>query len=150
MKKRGTITVFLTLMLCVLSAFVTALAVNVQKYVCKSEAEFAVDCAARSCFAEYDRDIYDKYHILLIDSSYLTQEGGIDRVEEHFSTYLANSLVSSELVEVSVSGTGACDLPEEVCADNCYKALTFTARMRSPSTGEYTITKNYAYDPEDI
>ena len=148
-KRKGEIAVFLTLLLAVLSSFVTALAANVQKYVCRTEAAYAVDSAIRSCFAEYDREVFEEDGVLLIDSSYNSEEGGIDRIREHFLMYLACSLTSSEIVEADVSGSSA-QFGMEDESGRYYGRLTFTAKLRSPSAGEYSITREYAYDTADM
>ncbi len=171
MKYRGVITVFLTLMLSVISVFVLMLTRGARSYISRGEAEYAVDNAVRSCFAEYNRELFEKFHILVIDSSYKTAEVGIDRIEEHFSTYLTESLSSNELCSVSVERVGedgisfdGCILSGEVLdeemlteymrengspgfdPDECYTALLFTATFTGPGTGDYTITREYAYD----
>ena len=102
MKKSGGITVFLTLMLSVLSAFILVLAKSVRTYISKSEAAYAVDNAVRSCFAEYNRELFDRFHILLIDSSYKNSEAAIDRITEHFSTYLENSMTGCVLCKAEI------------------------------------------------
>ena len=144
MKRSGSVTVFLTLMLTVLTSFITTLASNARRYVVKSEAAFATDCAIRSCFSEYDRQILDTSGIFVINSSFNSDEGGIDRIREHFSMYLAQSLTVNELVETAIEGT-----MEEGFEDECYTDLLFTATFESPSTGRYTITREYSYDISD-
>ena len=62
MRNRGTITVFVALLIPVLAGFVLTLSGAVNTYVAESEAELAVDNAVRSCFAEYNRELYDRYH----------------------------------------------------------------------------------------
>ena len=104
MKRKGGITVFLTLMLSVISAFIMILAKSVRTYLIKSEAMYAVDNAVRSCFAEYNRELFDRFHILVIDSSYKTDEAGMDRVTDHFSTYLENSMTGCDLSEAGITG----------------------------------------------
>ena len=143
MKQKGLITVFLTLILTILVSFVTALAADAQRYVCRSEAAYAMDCAIRSVFAEYDRDIYESSGMLVINSSYRSDEGGIDRIRDHFSMYLTESLTTNELVDVTVSGTG------EEGLDECYTSLSFSATFTSPVTGDFTITRDYSYDTSD-
>ena len=103
MKQRGEITIFLVLVLSLISAFIIRLSGPERRYVSGSEAVYAVDNALRSCFAEYNRELFEKYHILLIDSSFMSPEGGIDRIEDHFSMYLTNSIVANEICDVSVS-----------------------------------------------
>ena len=139
MKRKGGITIFLTLMLSILATFVTALATKAQEYVEQSEAEYAMDCAVRSCFAEYDRELYDSYGILKIDSSYKSEESGIDRVEEHFAMYLTNCLTANELLDVTVSDMG--NDPA-----GYFSSLEFRASFKGRSGKTYIITREYSYD----
>ena len=168
-RKNGEITVFLTLMLSVISAFYISLSSLAQKYVSKSEAQYAVECAVRSCFAEYNRELFEEYQILLIDSSFRTAEGGLDRVEDHFMMYLDNSITANTVCAVSVSvNDGAVSAREkygityEVIKhmrengspgfdpDKCYDDLVFTATFDSPYAGTYIITRQYSYDAKSM
>lgn len=166
MKKRGEITVFLALILSVISAFILLLIQHVRTYVYRSEIVCAVDNAVRSCFAEYNKELFDRFGILLIDSSYKGPEGGIDNVEDHFSMYLTESLSTGEVYEVSIYP----DADDEVIigdeeADmeyitgymrengspgfdegNCYSSLVFSATVKGGDNRIYTITRKYSYD----
>ena len=102
MKDKGSVTVFLTLMLSVIAAFIIALITSVRGYVSKSEAASAVDLAVRSCFAEYNRELFQRFHIPLIDSSYKCADNGIDRVREHFASYLESSMSTGVVQYVEV------------------------------------------------
>lgn len=104
MRQHGEITVFLALMLSVLSAFILLLVQNVRTFIAKSEMIYAVDNAVRSCFAEYNRELFDRFHILLIDSTYKGYEGGTDNITEHFSMYLESCLTKSTVVNTDISG----------------------------------------------
>lgn len=166
MKKRGVITVFLTLMLSVIALFILMLARSARIYIARGEAEYAFDNAVRSLFSEYNRELFERFDILLIDSSYKGEEGGIDRIEDHFSTYLSESLSANELCEVSVeAGPGdkrvvsSEDFEAEYLTecmreggspgfdiDDCYSSLVLSARFYNPVTGEYCITREYSYD----
>lgn len=104
MKKKGEITVFLTLMLSVLSAFIVTLARSVRIYMCRCEAAFAADNAVKSCFAEYNRELFDRFGILAIDSSYKTADRGADRLSGHFCTYMESGMSGNELISSDISG----------------------------------------------
>ena len=166
-EKRAEITVFLTLILSVVSAFIISLSTLAERYVSKSEASYATDCAVMSCFAEYNRELFDRFGILLIDSSFKTPEGGIDRIKEHFSMYLTNSLTVNELRGVSVSvsdNSQPCEdkygITKEMIEymrdngspgfdpDGCFYDLVFTATFDGPSTGTFCITRQYSYESE--
>lgn len=109
MKKRGEISVFLILLLPVLSSFLIALIMNVRILVSRSEAAYAVDNAVMSCFAEYNKAVYSQFGILLIDSSYKSTDGGVDRVAEHFSTYLENSMSTNTVCDVNIDAVPVTD-----------------------------------------
>ena len=103
-KKRGEITVFLMLMMTVLASFVLALDRSAGRYSAETEAECAMDNAVRSCFAEYNRELFDRYHILLVDSSYKGEYGAADNVEDHFSGYMEGSMTGSGLSGAFITG----------------------------------------------
>lgn len=99
---KGGITVFLTLILSVLSGFIILLTGLTKRYTAESEAVYAVDNAVRSCFAEYNREVFETYHILLIDSSYKGYEKGKDRIADHFTMYLENGIYNNEVCDVRI------------------------------------------------
>lgn len=103
MKRRGEIAVFLALLLSVLSAFLVALTANVRKQLEKGEAIIAMDAAIRSCFAEYNKVFYEKYHIYLIDTSFKEDTGGLDRLVEHFEVYMQANMSDVMLCETDIS-----------------------------------------------
>lgn len=103
MKKRGEITVFLVLILSSVMSLIFVLTASVKRFIIRSEAILAMDNAVMSCFAEYNRELFDRFHILLIDSSYKGTENGTGRVEDHFFTYLENSMTRGELCRVIIS-----------------------------------------------
>lgn len=142
MKKRGGITIFLTLILSVISAFIITLAVISGRYISKSEAVYAMDNAVRSCFAEYNRELYDRYHILLIDSSYKGYEKGKDRIEDHFAMYLENGISENELCRAQIS-------EEENAAESnngyLYEAGVDYARKTGNIDGRFSGTGDDAY-----
>ena len=102
-KQRGGITVFLALILSALSGFIITLSGLTKRYTAKSEAVYAVDNAVRSCFAEYNRELFDRYHILLIDSSYKGIDKGQARIADHFTLYMENGISENELCYVEIS-----------------------------------------------
>lgn len=102
MKRKGEIAVFLVLLLSVLSAFVVALTANVRKQLIMSEAMSAGDAAIRSCFAEYNRACYEKYHIYLLDSSYKGDSGGLNKLRNHFDEYMSANMSDVILCETEV------------------------------------------------
>ena len=126
-KKTGSITVFLTLMLSVLSAFVATLSSYAKSSVETAEASYAVDNAIRSCFAEYNRELFNRYHILLIDSSYKGQDNGERRVRDHFLTYLENGLTQNEACYADIK---YCRNAAESCGEYVYDSAVRFAKEK--------------------
>ena len=139
MKKSGSVTVFLTLLLTVIAAFILTLVSYVSGISDKLEAEYAADNAIRSCFAEYNRELYKRFHILLIDSSYRASESGADRVTGHFLTYMQNSMSQGkECIAEMTDCRIASEDGGEYIRDS---ALRYAAKIRGAGAGltEYTL-----------
>ena len=156
MKQKGEITVFLTLMLSVLSAFIVTLTRTVRTYMSKSEAAYAADNAVRSCFAEYNRELFKRFHILLIDSSYKDTQSGPDNVSGHFSAYMENSLTENELCRCDISGyRNADDNNRKYLYDSAVKYakenLCIDSRLSGSNDDAYFLTYLiYTFGNDDI
>lgn len=138
MRRKGGITVFLALMMSVVSAFILLLAQTVRIYMSKSEAVYAVDNAVRSCFAEYNRELFERFHILLIDSSYKTAEGGKENTEGHFRTYLEKSISKNEISHVEMTGIDSANADNRYIFDSAvaYAKENLCVDPRIRSSGE--------------
>ena len=115
MKKKGEITVFLALLLSILVGFVYVLIEDIRSDMYKNEASIAADAAIRSCFGEYNKAVYDRFHIYLLDSSYKTNEADIEKMKQHFVQYMQVNLKDLSLDELTVvreqnAGENDCEL----------------------------------------
>ena len=142
MKHRGGITVYLALILSILSAFIITLAGACRRYVSKSEAVLAMDNAVKSCFAEYNRELFEKYHILLIDSSYKSHEKGKERISDHFTLYMENGMSTNELCYVQI---GDCGNAAELNNKYLYEAGVRYAKETGGIDGRLTASGDDAY-----
>ncbi len=145
MRRKGEISVFLTLLLTVISGFIITLVTYAKGYVSKCEATLAMDSAIRSCFAEYNKKMFEKYHILLIDSSYKSAENGSGRTLEHFSVYLNNSISKSIVCDTRITGIS------RVSEDDCEYIYRQAAEYERKKTGTdadriYEDDAGYFYD----
>lgn len=113
-KKSGELAVFFALLLGVMSLFVVMIIDNAGMYEKKAEANIAMDTAIRSIFAEYNKLLYDKYHLMYIDPTYKTDSESVDLLINHFELYLALCLNTDESVE-----TGNNISVKNVQIDNC-------------------------------
>ena len=89
MYKRGEITVFLSLICLVILAYISALIMSARNYSTKTRIESLSDIVTKSVFSEYDKELFDNYGLLYIDTTYRgTLEGGKECLAEHISQYV--------------------------------------------------------------
>jgi len=95
-KKRGEITVFLSLLISVIILFIVTLFIAAQRLITAAKVDMASEVSVQSCFAEYNRDMFSRYHILCIDPSYKQSIYDRDNIKNHFMLYLESNLYESE------------------------------------------------------
>ena len=91
-QENGFITIYLALTLSVMLSLILTVVEGARRNAIAVEADCAMDLAVYSVFAEYNRALYERYHVLLIDTSYEKQQGSLERVEEHLNAYLRMNL----------------------------------------------------------
>ena len=80
MNNRGYVTIFLSLMIIVMLIVVTAVLKIMDDSGAKSKVVTATSSAMSSELANYNRLIFDRYHILLLDKTYSGMgEGAIEQ-----------------------------------------------------------------------
>ena len=90
--KKAEITVFLALLLSVILSLIMALYKNAGIGAMELNAGLSMDEALNSCFSEYSRELFRRYDLLFIDTSYREGEGDISRLEEHLGAYLSENI----------------------------------------------------------
>lgn len=103
MKNKGYITVFITILTGIIFILVLAVITMVDKGNAKAKAAIAVRSATSDIKANYDRYIFDNYHILLIDSDFDGRHEGYmeEMIENNLRTNLGNNYKD---INVVVSG----------------------------------------------
>ena len=91
-KRRGSIAVFLAALLSVILMFVNVLLDNMRRYVTKYEIAIAADAAIRSCFAEYNKILYDRFHLMYIDPTYKGIADADAKTIEHLIWYMNENM----------------------------------------------------------
>lgn len=86
-KMRGEITVFLTLLFGIMSAFTLTVIESAEDQAFRIEVERNMLISLHSCFSEYNRFLFEEYEILAIDSSYRSETGDVDNVRKHLQEY---------------------------------------------------------------
>lgn len=104
MRNKGYVTVFVSLMLVVMIILVTATMYITDMSSAETKALTATNSAMSSELANYNRLIFDRYHILLLDKTYSGMgEGAIEQgIEESLSIDLGEDY---EIEQVELSGT---------------------------------------------
>lgn len=105
MKKKGEIAVFLALVLSILAGFLTLLIGDIRSRMCKGEATMAADAALRSIFGEYNKEVFDRFHIYLIDASYKKAEGNSDDILAHFAEYMQVNMQDAQFVDAEITNS---------------------------------------------
>ncbi len=90
--KKAQITIYLTLVFTlILSVFLSAFEAARGNHL-KIRMENAVQAAIHSVFGEYHRELFERYGLLFVDTSYMTQVPDYHKVESRISEYLESNL----------------------------------------------------------
>ncbi len=92
----GGITVFLTGMLIIFMTFVLACVDAVRTYAIRVEAECIAQMGMDSIFAEYNRELLERYDLFFIDTTYGYAQPSYQRTEAHLSAYIEANLHPEE------------------------------------------------------
>lgn len=95
-RAHGGITVFLTGMLFIFLTFVLACVDAVRMYAIRVEAECIAQMGLDSIFAEYNRELLDRYDLFFIDTTYGYAQPSYQRTEAHLSAYIEANLYPEE------------------------------------------------------
>ncbi len=96
MKYRGTITVFLSMILTIILSVIMSMTESAAYAAARMKCELATDMALESAFAEYNRELLDKYDLYFIDTSYGSNVPSIKELEEHIKDYVSYNIDPSK------------------------------------------------------
>ncbi len=71
----------------------------------KMRIEYATDISMNSVLAEYSRALYEQYGLLMVDTSYGTENGSIINTEEHLRHYMKKNLMNMSVSELAITGS---------------------------------------------
>lgn len=92
MRIKAEVTVFFSLILCTVMAFVIITARHSLLSYIKIKAEAITDSSVKSSFSEYSKSMFDNYNILCVDTTYKGKTGSIELFERHIKEYMEESL----------------------------------------------------------
>ena len=134
MKAKGSVTIFLSLALLLVIALVGSLLESARLTVAREVALDDSYLAVQNILAEYQREIWDDYHLLFVDASELQGEEGAKK--------LGNSYLSKMMPSGSGDYLGAVtdftkiDFKENLTENNCYYfTKQVTAYMKYGAAG---------------
>ncbi len=84
---KGSITVFLSLSIMIILSLVLALFQGARIGAVRMKTECVADIAMNSLLAEYSRELFDQYGLMLIDASYGTGVHSVNNTREHLFHY---------------------------------------------------------------
>ncbi len=96
--RKGSITVFLSGVLLVLFSLILACVEAVRFYAAGTEAECAVYVGLDAVFAEYNRELLERYDLFFIDSSYGYAQPDYHNTEAHLWDYIKSNLSVDDVI----------------------------------------------------
>lgn len=94
--KKASITVFLTMLILLSASFFFALLETARIRGLGTKADIVSDAALESVFAEYQKEVYENYGLLMLDCAYGNGNFAIENVERHLQEKNLNNLKQSE------------------------------------------------------
>jgi hypothetical protein len=112
-RKKGSITVFLVMILTLITSFFFALLEKARISGLDTKADVVSDVALESVFAEYQKEIYESYGLLLLDGSYGTDTFHIENVEKRLEEVNCRNLYgdSGKIRELYPLRIAECRIP---------------------------------------
>ncbi|MCR5626665.1 MAG: DUF5702 domain-containing protein [Lachnospiraceae bacterium] len=93
---KGTITVFLSLVLTLVLSLISACIEGARVAAIRSRIEMVSDMGLYSVFAEYNRELLKSYDLYYIDTSYGKGKPSLENTREHFKSYVSYNLDPSK------------------------------------------------------
>lgn len=158
MIQRAEITVFLSLICASVCAFILIVINSAKIHSEKFQAEALTDLAIRSAFSEYNKDLFNEYGILLVDTSYHGEVGMDESFAKHVEDYIDVSLqnintsrindLHIETVEVIESKYIDDDELTNISAEYNTSYLLYYAKIKACFRGtmnmKYDVIKEYS------
>lgn len=93
---KGTITVFLSLILTIILSVIMGMTESAAYAASRMKCELAADMSLESVFAEYNRELLNRYDLYFIDTSYGSGTPSLDELKEHMKDYISYNIDPSK------------------------------------------------------
>ena len=87
-RTKGSVTVFLSLSIMIILSLVLALFSGARIGAVRMKTECVADIAMNSVLAEYSRELFDQYGLMMVDASYGSGVHSLNNVKEHLCHYV--------------------------------------------------------------
>lgn len=101
MKKNGSITAAMSLMMLVILALLTASIQGAETVCGRLQAVNGIQAGMYSLFSEYDRELWEQYHLFFLDGGYGQKDFNLGRVINH-TEYFAEAVLKSGVTKSSL------------------------------------------------
>jgi len=105
LRVKGYMTVYLSLSISIILSLILTLYSGARIGAIKMKVECSTDIAMNSVLAEYNKALFERYGLLLVDTSYGGNTPGIRNVEEHLKYYMQNNFALSSLGRIERATT---------------------------------------------
>ncbi|MBO6240457.1 MAG: hypothetical protein J6O61_06390 [Butyrivibrio sp.] len=92
LQTKGYLTVYLSLSITIILSLILVLYEGARIGAVKMKTECVADISMNSVLAEYNRQLYEQYGLLMVDTSYGTENHTIVNTEEHLRNYVQKNL----------------------------------------------------------
>ena len=124
-RTKGYLTVFLSLTITLIMSLILALYSGARIGAVKMKTECVADISMNSVLAEYSRELYKQYGLLMVDTSYGTGRHSIINTEEHLRKYAQKNFEPSVVGRLTRTST----MTKMYCKDARITGSSFYARL---------------------
>lgn len=103
-EKKAGVTIFLTMLLAICASVLFALLEVARVKGLKTQAKIVSDLTIESMFAEYQKNIYEDYGILLLDESYMTGNFSKENLELEYAKLDRNNRSVNDMYRLELAG----------------------------------------------
>ncbi|MBR5355799.1 MAG: hypothetical protein IK121_02640, partial [Lachnospiraceae bacterium] len=96
--RRGYITVFFAIAISLCLSLILALVYGVRESAIRQKIKESADVCIRSTFAEYQRELWENYNLIFVDSGYGSKTPGPILSEEHFKNFMNKNFNENPMV----------------------------------------------------
>ncbi len=112
-RTKGYLTVFLSMSIMIILSLILVLFQGARIGLVKMKTECVADIAMNSVLAEYSRALYEQYGLLMVDTSYGTENPSVVNTQEHLRFYVQKNFDRSTYGKI----TGAQTIASTFCKD---------------------------------